>query len=158
MTTLLLLIVAVGVVLVGARLPRHATTMEHRRQTVRALRRLHVVLDQCRAAPTPDAEVAVVARALRELLGQRRCWYEAAPRAELPELRPDGSITALVQHRDARGIVMPGALAIPTGMGGRFVLLGRSPAGTTLEERIVAGAMAAAPRLGVRQELPTERR
>src|SRR5688500_494768 len=102
MTTLLLLVVAVGVVLVGARLPRYATTIEQRRHTVRALRHLHTVLEACRSAPTPDDEVAVVANGLKELLGQPRCWYEGAPRAELPELRPDGSITALVQHRDAR--------------------------------------------------------
>ena len=122
--------VVVAVHAAGAR--RQA--LDHRRRTVRALHHLTDTID----APSTDA----VARGLSDVLHLRGCRYEPDdPDDGLPAILDDGSLDAVVQHRDRSGIVLPERTVLACGAG-RFVLLGDPGVGTTVEERLVAVAMA----------------
>jgi len=108
--------------------------LDQRRATVRALRQLTAAIEH--------HECDAVAHRLTEVLHLRGCRYEDDdPHDGLPAILPDGSLDTLVQRRDGTGIVLPERLAIPSGRG-RFVLHGDPSCGTTVEQRLVAVAMA----------------
>jgi hypothetical protein len=132
--------------LAGLLLPRgrrRATLLEHRRSTVRALRRLRALSAAVADATEPGDSDRMVADALADVLHLRGCTFEPgpAPMSRLPQLGPDGELATRVVHRTSRGVVLPPAAAIPA-RHGRFVLRG-GPTGCTLEERMVAWAMVA---------------
>jgi hypothetical protein len=128
--------------IVALRLPTHAASVEQRRETLRALRRFRTVVEEARTMRDPADRTMAVIRALVEVLRLEDCWYEASPISELPELEPDGTLTTLVQQRDRRGIVLPCGVAVPDGVGGRYVIAGNAIHGTTLEERVIAALIA----------------
>ena len=143
MTVLVVLAVAavlpviVAVHAAGAR--REALTA--RRSTIRSLRRLRAVVDEC-ADARPDDTVDAVRRALTDVLGLLGCRYEPVAADDgIPELDRDGDVSTLVQRRDHTGIVLPERVSLPAGAG-RFVLLGDPRRGTTPEQRVVAVAIA----------------
>jgi hypothetical protein len=83
------------------------------------------------------------------VLHLRSCWYEAVPSPiDPPVLRPDGSLSSIVQHRVPGGTVLPElvAMEVPDG-GGRYLLVGDPAIGTTPEERLIASTLVAAVRL-----------
>jgi hypothetical protein len=86
-----------------------------------------------------------VAAGLVDLLGLHACWFEPGPSvADLPELTPDGEVTARVQHRVDAGLVLPPLVALPV-LGpnepiGRFVLEANATTGLSAERRLLAFA------------------
>jgi hypothetical protein len=143
-----LLLVGLGFV-AGLLLPRgrrRSALLEHRRSTIRALRRMRAMVAEVaevsdHAVGSEPAVEQVVAAALTDVLHLRGCRFEPTGGREppLPELGADGELAARVVHRVPRGVLLPEAAALPA-RHGRFVLAG-GPIGCTLEERIVASAM-----------------
>ena len=89
-----------------------------------------------------------VTQALVDVLHLRSCWYEAVPSPiDPPVLRPDGSLSSLVQHRVPGGTILPELVALEVPDGGRYILVGDPAIGTTPEERLIASTSVAAVRL-----------
>ena len=113
--------------------------VEERRSTIRGLRALRSLLDDCRTAPDLEAAAVATVRSMLVALPLEDCWFEGPTVGPpLPVIRPDGDVDALVQRRGARGLALPGAVAVPAGDHGRFVLVGDPAVGLTAEERLVA--------------------
>jgi hypothetical protein len=135
--TLVTLVAVFGAIAWGRRV--RELELQRRRSTMRALRTMRALADDC--AHTTDAEAAAC-RALREVLGLRDCWYEPVAGADLPVIDADGTVRALVQRGTGAGLVLPAMVALPVGDGGRFVLVGDPDVGLSPERRQVAVAMA----------------
>ena len=109
-----------------------------RRRTVAALRALHDVAGAAGAAP-------YAADALRDVLHLRTCRYEAGPAGAggVPILDEQGALSSRVPRRTRDGsLVLPEVVHLAAGAG-RFVLVPEPGSATTLEERLVAVAIAA---------------
>ena len=135
------LAVVVPVVVTVHAVGERREALDARRSTVRAIRRLQSLVGECTTLG-PDACVDAVRRALGDVLGVERCWFEPDVVDDgMASLDRDGSLSTLVQRRGDVGLVLPAPVAIPTGRG-RFVLFGSSASGTTPEQRVIAVAMA----------------
>ena len=135
------LVVIVPVVVIVHAVGERRESLDARRTTIRAIRRLQVLIDECGGAG-PEASVDAVRRALTDVLGLDGCAYEPeAVDDGIPTLEPDGTVSALVLRRVDAGMVLPERLALAAGRG-RFVLVGHPERGTTPEQRVVAAAMA----------------
>ena len=142
MTLLVLAGAVLAAAVVALRLPTHAAAIEQRRETLRALRRFRKLVEEAQTMHGPDDRTMAVVRALVEVLRLEDCWHEPSAVSHLPELEPDGTLTTPVQRRDGRGIVLPCGVAVPDGVGGRYVIAGNGTRGTTLEERVIASLLA----------------
>jgi hypothetical protein len=114
--------------------------LQRRRETMRALRRVHGLL-------AADASVDEVAEALTETLGLRGCWFESGAVAhDLPEIDGEGDVAARVQHRVGGGLALPPLVALPVRTNGeivgRFVLESDPSVGVSPERRMAALVMA----------------
>jgi hypothetical protein len=116
--------------------------LDRRRSTMRTLRRLIELAAECSSPHDRGELTASVARALRDALQLRECWFEPTPAGDdLPVIEPDGNVTATVQRRAGEGLALPPRVALPVA-GGRFVLVGDPRIGLTPERRLIAVAMA----------------
>jgi hypothetical protein len=116
---------------------RRAQQAEVRRRTIAALGVLQSV---ARAG----AAVPYAADGIAEVLHLRRCRYEARPAGEdgVPVLAPGGGLSGRILRRDRGGLLLPDLVHLPAGAG-RFALVGHPERSTTIEERVIAGSIAA---------------
>lgn len=135
------LAVAPVVVVAGAaalhRSTRRSKVVEVRTRTVRALRAVREVANAEGALP-------YAADALVEVLHLRACRWEPRPAGEdgVEVLDADGRLSGSIQRRDRGGALLPDPTHLAAG-GGRFVLLPHPERSVTVEERLVAAAIAA---------------
>lgn len=143
LVTVLVVLTVIG----STRMPA-PSDLERRRDTMRSVRRLHRLIDDCQTAEGLDALTNAVAAALTETLHLRGCWYEPAPvSGDIPEIDANGDVTARVQHRvRGEGLALPPLVALPVAHRqdrlGRFVLEADPALGITPERRVIAVAMA----------------
>jgi len=126
--------------------PTRRAELERRKATLRAIRRLRAVLDECADLHDVDALADSVARGLVDVLELHGCWFEPAPAdRDLPEIGPDGDVTSRVRHRITGGRVLPPLVAVPVntshGAAGRFVLEANAAVGLSPERRHIALAV-----------------
>jgi hypothetical protein len=116
---------------------RRARVVTDRRRTIVALQVLCSVAEAGGAVP-------YAADGLAEVLHLRACHYEDAPPGAggVPVLGPDGSLSGRIHRRDRFGLLIPDQAHLGAASGGRFALVGHPERSTSLEERLVAAAIA----------------
>jgi K+-sensing histidine kinase KdpD len=144
-TTVLLLVVGLLVGHVASRGRRARTSVEATRGEIK---RIHRVAELgARGEDAADVVLAAGAE-LTALLRLRSCRFEPMPfEADLPELERNGTLATTEFHYRDGGFELPaGGVGLPVlGRGqllGRFVLEPAPATGVTLEERVVAVALA----------------
>jgi hypothetical protein len=144
-TTLLLLVVGLLVGTVAASARRARTTAE---LSSSELRRIHHLADLGARGQDPVDVIAAAQAELTELLGLRACRFEAPPFPNpLDRLERTGALATHEYRSATAGLELPreGAELPVLGRGqvlGRFVLDPTPGVGVTLEQRVVAVALA----------------
>jgi hypothetical protein len=142
-----LILLAVGLV-VGEVAARGRRSRRDRERAAEAILRVHRVAEKV-ATGDPLVEIARAVRSeLSALLMLRDCWLELSPfQWPLPRLERAGTIEADEHRWLGRGFAMPEfGVQLPVLEGGRevarLVLIGDPDVAVTLEERVVAVALA----------------
>jgi len=142
-------VILLGVgLLVGTVASRGRRSERDRERAADAIARVHRVADRI-AQGAPLAEVAdVVTREVRDLLHLHDCWLELPRDAYvMPTLERGGTIAASERHWFSGGIAMSeDGVELPVleqgALVGRIVLVGDPTQPVTIEERVVAVALA----------------
>jgi hypothetical protein len=142
-----LILLAVGL-LVGAVAARGRRSRDDRKRAAAAIERVHRVAAKVAGGADLDEIVAVVIAEVRALLQLQDCWLEL-PSAfwPVPRLERGGTIEAGEHQWLARGFTLPqDGLQLPVLVAGdeigRLILIGDPVVDVTLEERIIAVALA----------------
>jgi len=144
-TALILLAVAL---LVGEVASRGRWSRRQHEDIARAVSRVHRVADQIAYDATLDEVVDSVKTELTELLGLHDCWVELAPFTwPLPRLERGGTLETSEHHWLGTGFaISQDGVELPVLVRGcevaRLVLIGDPEAAATLEQRVVAVALA----------------
>ena len=144
-TALILLVVAL---LVGEVASRGRRSRREHDQIADAVLRVHRVADQVAYDAKLDEVIALVKSELTALLGLHDCWLELAPSTwPLPRLERGGTLEASEHRWVGGGFTIPqDGVELPVMVKGyevaRLVLIGDPEVPVTLEERVVAVALA----------------
>ena len=142
-----LILLAVGLV-VGEVAARGRRSRRDRERAAEAISRVHRVAERVATGAPLDEVARAVRTELTALLVLRDCWLELAPfQWPLPRLERAGTIESDEHHWHGRGFAMPEyGVQLPVLEGGRevarLVLIGDPDVAVTLEERVVAVALA----------------
>lgn len=142
-------VILLGVgLLVGTVASRGRRSERGRERAATAITRVHRAADRIAQGAPFDEVVAVVTTELRELLGLHDCWLELPPDTyAMPTLQRGGSIDASERHWFEGGVVLSeDGVELPVleqgVLVGRLVLVGDPTHPVTIEERVVAVALA----------------
>ncbi|MDQ1458370.1 MAG: hypothetical protein QOH28_3990 [Actinomycetota bacterium] len=142
-----LILLAVGLV-VGEVAARGRRSRRDRERAAEAISRVHRVAERVATGAPLDEVARAVRTELTALLVLRDCWLELAPfQWPLPRLERAGTIESDEHRWHGRGFAMPEyGVQLPVLEGGRevarLVLIGDPDVAVTLEERVVAVALA----------------
>lgn len=142
-------VILLGVgLLVGAVASRGRRSEAGRERAGEAISRVHRVAEQIARGAAIDDVVATVTRELRELLALQDCWLEFHPFTyPMPTLERGGNINQSEHHWFSDGLALsPDGIELAVLEQGtsiaRFVLVGDPTVSVTIEERVVAVALA----------------
>jgi MFS family permease len=157
-----LVLLGVGL-LVGAVASRGRRSERGRERAVAAIARVHRITDRvARGTSVNEMAIAVVGE-LRELLQVEDAWLEFPPFVYvMPVLERGGSVEESEHHWFAGGLVLsPDGVELPVledgRPGARIVLIGNPECPTTIEERVVAVALADQLGAALARAAPLER-
>jgi Domain of unknown function (DUF4118) len=160
-TTVLLLVVGLVVGTMASRARRARSSAELGRSE---LRRIHRLAERVAAGAAATDVIQAAQDELGQLLGLATCRFEAPPYADQrPRLERSGAIAGLTRRRMARGgfeLPAEGVELAVLARGhevGRFVMVPEPDVGVSLEQRVVAVALAdqvGAALAGHRPQLP----
>jgi hypothetical protein len=142
-----LILLGVGL-LVGAVASRGRRSQRGRERAGEAISRVHRVADQIARGTPVDHVVESVCGELRELLALQDCWLEFPPFGYvMPSLERGGSIEGSEHHWFGGGVALsPDGVELAVLEQGvtiaRLVLIGDPESAATIEERVVAVALA----------------
>jgi hypothetical protein len=143
------MVILLGVgLLVGAVAPRGRRSRRGRERATEAISRVHRVADQVARGSSIDAVIASVTSELRQLLSLDDCWLEFHPYVYvMPRLERGGTIDQAEHHWFGGGVrLSEDGTELPVLERGsevaRLVLIGNPEIAVSIEERVVAVALA----------------
>jgi uncharacterized protein DUF4118 len=142
-----LILLAVGLI-VGEVAERGRRSRRESERAAQAIARVHRVSEQIAHGATLDDVVGAVRRELTGLLQLRDCWLELPPfQWPMPRVERGGTLEAAEHHWSRRGFALPEfGVQLPVLEAGhevgRLVLMSDPAVTVTLEERVIAVALA----------------